>query len=88
MNKEKRKFIKLIKNVFKLAPHLSIPQALLELEIVKSTTIEGNGASIITYNKNDEETISKAKTAYKKFFKRQFKGCSITSFKEANQEEG
>lgn len=60
MTKDKKKFAEILKKAFKLAPNKPISQILNSLE-----------ANLYD---NDEKTVRQAKTAYKKFFKEQFKG--------------
>lgn len=73
MKNKQKKFIKLLKNTFKVAPQLSIKQALANLGGADVT--EGNYFSN-NCKVSDEKTIQEAKAGYKKVYHRAFKGHS------------
>lgn len=84
MTKEKRRFLKLLKRTFKLAPDLRIAQALFNLGFNESSNIaQGYEHTFFkdNYNQDDKTTVSKVKKGYEKLFKEAFKGHHIEKVK-------
>lgn len=87
MTKEKKKFLKILKKSFRLAPQLRITQTLYNLGFSEKEVQDGDDKHYFkdNYNQSDETTIKKVKEGFKKLFKSAFKGIKSGQQEDIDQ---